>query len=793
MIPLLVSADSIADLRERAGRLAAWIEASPDLELGAAACALAASAAAGEHRAAVLADDREELLTGLRSLAAAEPAPGILIGAAVENPAPVFVFPGEGAQWPGMGLELMESSAVFRARMSECAEALDRYMVRPLMEVLDSPADDPVWRRTDCMQPALFAVAVSLAEVWRSFGVEPGAVVGHCIGDAAAATVSGALSLEEGARVAALWAKAQQAIPTRGGMAAVELSTAELQRRLLPWDGRIDMGGSNGPRSSIASGDEEAVRELIAELTADGVRAKAIEIHFAAHSRHLDPVLAELVRDLGEIRREQARVPFYSAVDGRPRTEPALDAEYWADNIRCPVQFEQAVRAALRDGWRTFIEVSPHPMLTLAVRELGEEDGAIALGTVGRREGGDARLITALVEAHIFGVAVDWDRFFASLDLRPLDLEAAGLDESAPVVLDAPAAPDESLTLRFVQVEVASLLGLANADDVDPGTRFNDLGLDSAAATQLASRLGQATGMRLPVSAVYDFPTAERLAAHMCGTAPEPAAPLRRRGESDEPIAIVGMSCRFPGGVSSPDDLWEILERGTDAIAPFPEDRGWGAELYEDPEGQPREGGFLADAAGFDADFFGISPREALAMDPQQRLLLECAWEALEAAGIDPGELRGQDAGVFTGLSLQDYGPGLRPGSWGEEADKSAAHRLTGTLTSLLSGRLAYVLGLEGPAVSIDTACSSSLVAVHLAAQALRSGECDLALAGGVTVMSSPGMFVEFSRQRGLAPDGRCKSFAAAADGTGWSEGAGLLVLERLSEAEAKGHRPLAL
>ncbi|MFF2555063.1 SDR family NAD(P)-dependent oxidoreductase [Nocardia sp. NPDC058058] len=892
--PFVVSARSGRALRAQGEQLADFVaDRTPDLAQ--LSSGLIRDRVEFDSRAVVLAQDADALVAGLRALSQGRTTPGLITGSGARGSVGV-VFGGQGSQRVGAGRELYERFPVFRASFDESVTLLDRYLGAAVdFSIRDvafgAPGTEELIDRTTYTQPVIFAVEVALYRLLESWGIEVAAVAGHSIGGVVAAHVAGAVSLPDAARLVAVRARLMGALPVGGAMVAIEAEEAEVLAAIetAGLSRVVAVAAVNGPRAVVISGSDSDVSAVSAALSESGRRVKRLAVSHAFHSAAMDPVLTEFEAAIAELHWSTPELTLVSDATGAPiGSAQELGPGYWSGHLRGTVRFADAVRTLRSEGVGTFLELGADAVLTpLVIAALPDPGESVATPSLRRGRDEVAGLLTAAAAVHTNGNRVDWaalvepatridlptyafqrGRFWLDAPLdRALETDPAAQAaavgsrpaEQAAAVGPVPAAQAGVVRLTPARLQLdlaatvreatASVLGYTDSRQVDTEVTYQNLGLDSLGARELAVLLTGELDLTVAPTAVYDYPTPDALTTHLAdrlrrrsardsftdrdanpggGVEPSDAADTSGGGNEDaataapgkgaagyvtqridargtdardggqdgdtlgtgaDPIAIVAVSGRFPGGHASPEALWDLLAAGGEAIADLPADRGWDLAALADVLGDGgARGGFLGEAADFDAEFFGISPREAVAMDPQQRLVLESVWELFERAGIVAQSLSGTRTAVYLGASPSEYGPRLH-----EISGAAAGFGLTGTSPSVLSGRVAYTFGLAGPALTVDTACSSSLVALHLAVRALRAGEADLAIAGGVTVMAGPGMFTEFARQGGLAADGRCKAFGAAADGTGWSEAVSVVLVERLSDARRLGHEVLAV
>nr|AVI26388.1 polyketide synthase [Candidatus Entotheonella serta] len=739
---------------------------------------------------------------------------GLSFHALDQTPQTIFVFSGQGSQWRAMGHGLL-TEPPFAQTLSAWDQRIFSRLGWSVLEELQRDEADSRLPISWIAQPVVFSVQVALVTLLEHWGVVPDAIIGHSLGELAAAHAAGLLSSEHALHVLCCQNRILEQAAGQGKMLFAAQSAEDIMPWLRSYGDRIALAGTNSPKSCLLSGRDELL-DLQHTLEQQGIFCRFLNLDIAFHSRYIAPYADEMEAAIGTLALQPAKCPVYSTVHGQRARAGDQNARYWAYSMTSTVRFVEAMNAVIADGYNHFIEISPHPVMAQAIEECAQAQGAAILstGTLRRGKADQKELLFSVAMLHRSGYPIDWSRFTsddrAAVEslLREPETLAPGYDPQARQRIDN--APP-STRLNLLKALVREAVETVSEHEIDShllsneSIGFLDLGFSSLMSLNLTRHLSALLQLSLPATTVFDYPNILALSQYLdvcCGgeTPWQETAHLilvKPQGLSDEPIAVIGMSCRFPGGANDSDAYWDLLLNGRDVISEIPPDR-WDVDAYFDPDPDTpgktysRWGGFLSGIGidQFDARFFGISPKEARALDPQQRLLLEVSWEALENAGIAPRDLRGRPVGVFVGLSTDDY---QSMHVWSGDPTRLDGYSVMGSLYCSAGGRLSYVLGLQGPNIAVDTACSSSLSALHLACQSLLRGESEAALVAGVNALLTPHFYIDFSKMRALSPTGHCKTFSDMADGYTRAEGCGVLVLKPLSRAQADGDRILAL
>lgn len=738
-----------------------------------------------------------------------------------------FIFPGYGSHRKRMGHGLLEEYP-FAIALRQCDEKFRRYVTWSMMEELKRPIATSRLEDTLIGYPCSMAVEIALVELLKNWGIEPDGVVGHSGGETVAAYTSGLLNLED--TVCLIWNHylEMESGAGKGMMAHISLPVLNVQEilRRENLEKEVFISLWNSPKSTVVSGWKSAIERLLKSLADRKIFCRPLNTMAPFHSP-----LVEYFREVVSLRQKNIgtgsiRLPLYSSLLGRLSQESDFSPFYWTDLMIKPVQLVDVVRSMIDDGFNVFVEISAHPVLTRSLREILEVYGTgeeIVIETLKRDEDDKKRVLEALARLSLAGVHYQFhipesgDR----QELNNLIDSIKSLSDTTDIAHEKrlnPSTEGETLMETIISSfhEVMGEGVHLNRGDLG----FFDMGMDSVTALKFCDSLSGRLGYGLPATLIFDYPDLGTLHTYLSNLAPvslpskvdksfcgesrgavfSKRAPLvvedACQSKPNEPIAIIGMACRFPGGANSPDSFWSLMQRGGDTVGDIPLER-WDAGIFYSEEktvgkSVTRCGHFLSaiDIRTFDASFFKISPKEAESMDPQQRLLLEVSVEALENAAIPVNWLRDKPVGIFVGICQEDY---KRAHMFSDRLEDMDPYSASGSMFSAAAGRLSFFFGARGPSVAVDSACSSSIVAFHLAARSLRSGECNLAIAGGVNMLLTPHPFICFSQLGVLARDGRCKSFDDHADGYGRGEGCGILVLKRLADARRDKDNILAL
>ncbi|UCH95826.1 MAG: aminotransferase class III-fold pyridoxal phosphate-dependent enzyme, partial [Candidatus Aminicenantes bacterium] len=731
----------------------------------------------------------------------------------------VFVYPGFGAQWKKMGAGLLEED-VFRAAIRECDKQCSRYVDWHIEEEIQKPVE--ISRLDDPSVGYLCSLAIEIAlmELLKNRGVIPDAVIGHSGGEAAAAYNAGILDLKDMFKV--IWNHSILMKKERkGAMAHISLPRENVDEILknasIPRvERRIFIAGHNSPKAVIVSGQKRAIKKLVEPLIKEKVFCKLLNISAPFHSPVIERYKKEFYNGIKDIRPGKALMPIYSSLHGGLSKETDYSPSYWTEHLVKPVNFSGAIQAMINHGYGIFLEISPHPILTQSIKEIleaaGQEEG-LALGTLKRDEDEKQELFNCFARLALAGCAVPEEKLDQA-DKQRLQLSIAALTGNAQDSQDSQEpgmvkklkkgarGKQEELILERVQQAIRQVLNREEIRLADVHLGFFEMGFDSMTAIQLSETLAHGLGLSLPTTLIFDYPDIRSVTKYLVSrldNKPEEIKVNKKVPRDDtfnEPIAIIGMACRFPGGANDLQSFWDLLKNGKDTVTGIPRERWDGDALYGEEitpgKSITKQGNFISgvDITTFDAGFFKISPKEARSLDPQQRLLLEVTVEALENAAIPLLSTRDKQVGVFIGMCMDDY---KKAHLYSEDLSSIDPYSGTGSMSCAAAGRISYFLGTRGPSISVDTACSSSLTSLHFAVQSLRNRECEMALVGGVNCLVSPHQFVHFSQLNVLSKDGTCKTFDEKADGFGRGEGCGVVVLKRLTEARKDNDNILAI